>query len=193
MTDLSDWFYTNFFSAKSSYKANKTFPGSLYFRSTCVDDRRECEFLCSSARCHFPQRTPKHLRSSSFPPRSLKHGCQCNSCSHLIPTCLGLQTDSLDLLAQFPALHGGTRLGTEVERLQWGPRGGRGRMRGHIWTDISFHSFLSSHFLLIVRVPSARPAWSEVRGDIQSADKYWKWQLIILRGEDANPCCEVCF
>lgn len=88
--------------------------------------------------------------------RSLKHDCQCDSGSqlgqwlpsppsrHPIPACLGLQTASSDLLAQFPALHGGTRLGTEVQRLEWGQKRGRGRTSGHIWTGISFHSPLLS-------------------------------------------------
>lgn len=148
---------------------------------------------------HFPLPLP-------LPPftRSLKHDCQCDSGSHLgqwlpsppsrhpIPACLGLQTAGSDLLAQFPVLHGGTRPGTEVERLERGQKRGRGRTSGHIWTGISFHSFLSSRFLLIIRASGARSAWSEVRGEIQSVDKYWKWRLIILRGENTDSCCEVC-
>lgn len=54
-------------------------------------------------------------------------------------------------------------LGIEVERLEWDREEGAGareRWRGHIWRDISFHGFRSSHFLLIIRMSGARPpAW----------------------------------
>lgn len=112
------------------------------------------------------------LAHSSPPPfsGSLKHDCQCDSGSqlgqwlpsplsrHHIPARLGrLRSPGPSFL---PCMEGpGTGL---KQRLR--EEGG-----GHIWSGISFPCFLS--------------AGSEVRGETQGADKYWKWRLIFLRGE----------
>lgn len=133
---------------------------------------------------------------------SLKHDCQCGSGSpsgrwlpsplsrHPIPARLGPQMTGSDLLAQVScpawrdldqAWNRGWEVGMGTEE------GGRG---GHIWSGISFPCFLSARFLPVIGASGARPARSEVRGGIQGADKYWKWRLIILRGENAASRCE---
>lgn len=127
--------------------------------------------FCSSAGCHFLQWTPRPSGSRSSPPtpRSLKHDCQCDSGSqlgqwlpsppsrHPIPACLGLQTEGSDPLAQFPALHGGTRLGTEVERLEWGQK--RERM-GEGEEDERAH--LNRYFLSPLPLLSFSPYYQSV-------------------------------
>lgn len=70
-----------------------------------------------------------------------------------VPACLGLQTAGSDLLAQFPARQGGTRLGTEVERLEWGQRRGRGRGGG---------AHLNRYFLSLLPLPTFSPYYQSV-------------------------------
>lgn len=108
---------------------------------------------------------------------------------HLIPTCLGLETGS-QFPVQLPALHGGPSLvcslGIEVERLEWGQRGGRGKREGGTFEGI--FPFTASVSLIFSYYQDAwcqtfssiQLRW-EMRDKVQT--KNWKWQLIILRGK----------
>lgn len=105
-------------------------------------------------------------------PGSLEHGCQFDSGSwlgkwppssigrHLIPACLGLETAGSQFPVQLPALRGGPSLvcslGIEVERLEWGQRGGsggRGKEKG---------AHLKAYFLSRLPLLSFSPCYQDV-------------------------------
>lgn len=83
-------------------------------------------------------------------------------------------------------------LGIEVERLEreWRLKKKGAHLRGYFLSWLPLLSFSPYYQGVWCQTRLIYLRWEE-RYKVQT--KNWKWQMIILRGENACSCCEVCF